>query len=408
MAFSDSPKFTNRGKQLMAAAAAGEITLNFSKIKMGDGEITTQAAATLTDLINPVVVLDIGGIKSGSNYVTLQADFNNTGLSAGFYWREVGVFVTDPDTNAAVLYCYGNCGTLAEYIAAAGEQSIKKIITVSAIIGDAQNVTAQISDSTYYSPLDLLQTEISAEDLIPFYDTLAGKKNITFALLVEALAKCISIPDLTAHIQDKNNPHAVAKGQIGLGNVENKNSATIRGEITAKNVTDALGYTPPKQDTVYTHPQYTALTGVPTAQQNPAFGGTFQISQVLCDALGHITQLYPRVIKIPNAVVSTSAAGLCPKRGGTTTKYLRDDGTWAVPPKGAEAFTGTVAKGSTVTLGVKPVFVMIYTSNSSGAGGYGWWCAPPGGSGLITITSTGFTLADSTSFGNTSYYIALA
>lgn len=31
-------------------------------------------------------------------------------------------------------------------------------------------------------------------------------------------------------------------------------------------------------------------------------------------------------------VVSTTANGLCPKRGGTTTKFLRDDGTWAVPP----------------------------------------------------------------------------
>lgn len=30
-------------------------------------------------------------------------------------------------------------------------------------------------------------------------------------------------------------------------------------------------------------------------------------------------------------VVSTSANGLCPKRDGSTTKYLRGDGTWAVP-----------------------------------------------------------------------------
>lgn len=34
-------------------------------------------------------------------------------------------------------------------------------------------------------------------------------------------------------------------------------------------------------------------------------------------------------------VVSTSANGLCPKRTGTTTKFLRDDGTWAVPTGGA-------------------------------------------------------------------------
>lgn len=36
-----------------------------------------------------------------------------------------------------------------------------------------------------------------------------------------------------------------ARTNLGLGNVENKSSATIRGELTSGNVTTALGYTPP-------------------------------------------------------------------------------------------------------------------------------------------------------------------
>ena len=36
----------------------------------------------------------------------------------------------------------------------------------------------------------------------------------------------------------------ITKAGIGLGNVENKSSATIRGELTSSNVTDALGFTP--------------------------------------------------------------------------------------------------------------------------------------------------------------------
>lgn len=50
--------------------------------------------------------------------------------------------------------------------------------------------------------------------------------------------------NLAAHSADKENPHAVTKTQLGLGNVENKTSAAIREEITKENVTDALGYTP--------------------------------------------------------------------------------------------------------------------------------------------------------------------
>lgn len=47
------------------------------------------------------------------------------------------------------------------------------------------------------------------------------------------------------HAGDKNNPHEVSKKQLGLDKVENKSSADIRSEMTKKNVTDALGYTPP-------------------------------------------------------------------------------------------------------------------------------------------------------------------
>ena len=43
----------------------------------------------------------------------------------------------------------------------------------------------------------------------------------------------------------------VTKSDIGLGNVENKSSATIRGELTKDNVTKALGYTPPTTNTTY-------------------------------------------------------------------------------------------------------------------------------------------------------------
>lgn len=63
-------------------------------------------------------------------------------------------------------------------------------------------------------------------------------------------------------------------------------------------------------DTVYTHPSYTARTGVPTANATPAFGGTFTVSQPVSDATGHITAINSRTITIPNTAATTSANGL--------------------------------------------------------------------------------------------------
>lgn len=53
----------------------------------------------------------------------------------------------------------------------------------------------------------------------------------------------------------------LVKNDLGLGNVENKSSATIRGEITSGNVATALGFTPLANTYV---PSWASLTGKPT------------------------------------------------------------------------------------------------------------------------------------------------
>lgn len=52
------------------------------------------------------------------------------------------------------------------------------------------------------------------------------------------------IPTKTSQLTNDS----ITPTSIGLGNVENKSSATIRGELTKANVTTALGYTPPTTD----------------------------------------------------------------------------------------------------------------------------------------------------------------
>lgn len=60
----------------------------------------------------------------------------------------------------------------------------------------------------------------------------------------------------------------------------------------------------------YSHPTYTARTGVPTDNATPGFGGTFKVTQPVSDGSGHITGMNERTITIPNATATTSAAGL--------------------------------------------------------------------------------------------------
>ena len=63
--------------------------------------------------------------------------------------------------------------------------------------------------------------------------------------------------DVSAWAKASTKP-TYTKSDVGLGNVENKSSATIRSELTSANVTGALGYTPPTKDTV---PTFTQVSG---------------------------------------------------------------------------------------------------------------------------------------------------
>lgn len=90
-------------------------------------------------------------------------------------------------------------------------------------------------------------------------DAMEENKDIV-ETLDTAIANKANSSDLTAHINDKNNPHEVSKSDIGLDNVENKSSETIRSEITKEDVVNALGFTPPTTDTQYTLPTASSTT----------------------------------------------------------------------------------------------------------------------------------------------------
>lgn len=188
-----SPRFTDEGKALQAKAQAGT-ALKFTKMQLGDGELGSQVIAAMTKLVNPLITVGISGVKAGNNYATVESNFSNSELMTGFYWREIGVFAADPekpnDRNSDILYCYANAGSLAEYIPAAGSEIIEKIISIPCIIGDAENVSAEVASEIYATK--------------------------------EALKE---------HIDNKNNPHVVTAKQIGALTEDSLTKETILNKI---------------------------------------------------------------------------------------------------------------------------------------------------------------------------------
>lgn len=203
-------KLTSKGRALLAKTGAGG-TLAFTKIKMGDGQITSQVIENMTTLINEVVSLRCNAPQRSGDFVTITANFKNaaaqdafTGdgtktsfkLSAaptaltsvkvagaettgytyangtltfssapasgddilvtynlsGFYFREIGFFANDPD-EGEIMFAYQNAGSLAEYIAAASSEVIEKTIGATFTFSDSVTVTVEVDDSLLLMPV---------------------------------------------------------------------------------------------------------------------------------------------------------------------------------------------------------------------------------------------------------------
>ena len=148
---------TAAGLLVLAKGVAGK-QINYTKIVLGDGYLEEgQTPRTLTGVVSPKATVDITKLKiNGDGTVAVGGIFTNGDETDGFYYRELGLYAEDPDPEVGeVLYCYGNCGDLAEWIPPSGGATIvEKTIDIVTAIGTATNVTAYIPADAYATKED--------------------------------------------------------------------------------------------------------------------------------------------------------------------------------------------------------------------------------------------------------------
>lgn len=162
-------EFTDRGRALQAKAIAGA-NLVFTKIAVGDGSLSGQSISELTALIHLIKNVELNKLKTlPDGKAVIGGVLDNQDLVSGFYWRELGLFATDPDIGE-ILYCYGNAGDLAEYIPSpGGTEILEKQIDIVAVVGNAASITATIEQSLVYATMEDLEAlmKITVSDVTP-------------------------------------------------------------------------------------------------------------------------------------------------------------------------------------------------------------------------------------------------
>jgi hypothetical protein len=143
--------------------------------------------------------------------------------------------------------------------------------------------------------------------------------------------------NLVTSVAGRTGAVTLTSTDVGLANVENKSSATIRGEITSSNVTTALGFTPYNA----TNPAgYTTNTGTVTSVA--VSGGTTGLTTSGGPVTGSGTITLAGTLAIANGGTGATTAGAA----------LTALGAYAASnPSGYTSNTGTVTSVAALTLG---------------------------------------------------------
>lgn len=144
---------TTEGAKLAAKTIEGKI-LKFSHAKLGSGTLSDTSVSAIkqrTSLVKAVMECDIlKAEKTGDTQATVSFLLKNTEADSPFYFRELGIFAIDPDTQNEVLYAYANAGSNAEYINNSVSEIVEKYINLVITIDNADNVSITLDGTQIY------------------------------------------------------------------------------------------------------------------------------------------------------------------------------------------------------------------------------------------------------------------
>ena len=129
---------TNRGNEIIRLGIAGTV-IEISSLKLGAGTLPEDESElrALTDLVSMKQKLSINSVTQKEGSLEVTAAIRNDALTEGYYAREAGLFVIDPDTREETLLAV--CKLDGNYIPAYSVSSkFNQIYTVHLVVGDAE------------------------------------------------------------------------------------------------------------------------------------------------------------------------------------------------------------------------------------------------------------------------------
>lgn len=146
---------TKNGLAMIAESVATRKNLIFTRVVVGDGDATGRNFNDMTSVISPKMELTVtSGVNEGNGQYLITATLSNNTLNAGFFPREVGLYAK-VDGKTEMLYSYTNGGNNVGYVPDKTTPIDSEIYKIRTVIGNAKNITINMSDSTFVTKGEL-------------------------------------------------------------------------------------------------------------------------------------------------------------------------------------------------------------------------------------------------------------
>lgn len=140
---------TKKGLAMIAESVATKKNLIFTRVVVGDGDATGRNFNDMTAVISPKMELPVtSGVNEGNGQYLITATLSNNALEVGFFPREVGLYAK-VDGKTEILYSYTNGGNNVGYVPDKTTPIDSEIYKIRTVIGNAKNITVNMSDSTF-------------------------------------------------------------------------------------------------------------------------------------------------------------------------------------------------------------------------------------------------------------------
>ena len=171
---------TNAGEDIITRILGG-LNVTFKRIVIGDGfNYDTDTFTSMQGLVNEVKSLEIKSMLiTNANNVELTADFGTADIQSAFWYREIGIFVVDPDNeDNEVLFAYGNRNDAAEYITPHIQNyAVLKTIKCVVRVGSSAKVNILVTTNRATTAIDFNTSDWEYDETNEIYRYRPGSVN---------------------------------------------------------------------------------------------------------------------------------------------------------------------------------------------------------------------------------------